>query len=81
MRSVLQAAAALVPLVALVFVFSCGATRRRSSQASDRRLAPLLDELGLTRGKRNSGAKLRFSLIGITETDFALIRDRMTRGA
>jgi hypothetical protein len=55
--------------------FFAATKERRLRQASDRRFAPLLDELGRTRGKRNSGAKMRFSLIEITETDFALIRD------
>jgi len=43
-------------------------------------IAPLLDELELTRGRRNWGARFRFGLVEITQRDFELIARAMGGG-
>src|SRR5882672_7585452 len=43
------------------------------AQASEASILPLLDELELTRGKRNWGYPFRFGLLEITPRDFATI--------
>lgn len=47
------------------------------ADASEAPIAPLLDRLELTAGKRNWGYQLRFGLLGIGEADFRLIAEAM----
>lgn len=42
--------------------------------------APLLEQLDLTRGRRNWGYAFLFGLVEICAADYALIRSRMSAG-
>jgi len=46
-------------------------------EARDAPIAPLLDRLEFTRGKRNWGYAFRFGLVEISAADFAVIADAM----
>jgi hypothetical protein len=45
--------------------------------ASEAPIAPLLDALDMTAGKRNWGYQLRFGLIGLSTRDFRMIAEAM----
>ena len=49
----------------------------RYVEARDAPIAPLLDRLEFTRGKRNWGSAFRFGLVEIGAADFAVIADAM----
>ena len=46
---------------------------------SEQSIVPLLDELSFTKGNKNWGAKFRFGLFEISQEDFKIIKNLMTK--